>query len=138
MQGGRKSQESCGKECEISAPKVRAPVLKKRKVDEASSLEPTFQNSASKEHNVDEDTSFESVSLSQRKKRKTAAKNDDIIDPNQCCVCFRTFEEDEMQKTGMEWVECACKRWLHEDCIDHDVINVDVDGKELLCPYCCV
>ena len=58
MQGGRKSQESCGKECEISAPKVRAPVLKKRKVDEASSLEPTFQNSASKEHNVDEDTSF--------------------------------------------------------------------------------
>ena len=72
-----------------------------------------------------------------RKKRKTADKNDVNIDPNQCCVCFRTFEEDEMEKNGMEWVECVCKRWLHEACIDY-VTNVDVDGKELLCPYCCV
>ena len=40
------------------------------------------------------------------------------IDPNQYCVCFRTFEEDEMEKTGMEWVECVWKRWLHEDCIE--------------------
>ena len=75
-------------------------VSKKSKIDEASSSEP---NSASKDH-VDEDTS-----VSRRKKRMTAAKNDDIIDPNQCCLCFRTFEEDEMEKTGMEWVECVCK-----------------------------
>ena len=72
----------------------------------------------------------------QRKKRKTT--NDDMtnddIDPNQCCVCFRTFTEDELEKTGLEWVECVCKRWLHEDCIDY-ATNVDV---ELLCPYCCV
>ena len=106
---------------------------KKRKVDEASSLEPRFVTSATKEHNVDEDTS---VSVSQRKKRKTADKNDDNIDPNQCCVCLQTYEEDEMEKNGMEWVEYVCKRWLHQDCIDY-VTNVDVDGKELLCPYCC-
>ena len=34
-------------------------------------------------------------------------------------------------------MECACKRWLHEDCIDYDIV-VGSDGKELLCPYCVV
>ena len=37
-------------------------------------------------------------SVLQRNKCKTtssAAKNDNI-DPNQCCVCFRTFEDDEV------------------------------------------
>ena len=54
------------------------------------------------------------------------------IDRNQCCVCLQTFEEEEKQKSAMEWVECVCKRWLHEDCIDMLLIW----GKELLCPYC--
>lgn len=115
-----KAAENAKKAAERSAslakkytPKVRTTVSKKHKIDEASSSEP---NSASKDH-VDEDTS-----VSREKKLKTA-KNDDIIDPNQCCLCFRTFEEDEMEKTGMEWVEYVCKRWLHEDCIDY-VTNV--------------
>ena len=91
----RKVAERSARLVKKSAPKAKAPVSKKRKVDEASSLEPTFENSASKEHNVDEDTSFESVSVTQRKKCKTAVKNDDYIDPNQYCVCFRTFEDGE-------------------------------------------
>ena len=124
----RKAAERSARLVKKSAPKVRATVSKKRNINEVLSSEP---NSASKEH-VDEDTS-----VSRRKKRKTTAKNGDNINPNQCCLCFRTFEEDEMEKTGMEWVECVCKRWLHEDCIDY-VTNVDDDGKEMLCPYCCV
>ena len=38
--------------------------------------------------------------------------------------------------TGCEWVECACERWLHEMCVSG--VEVNIDGKELLCPFCCV
>ena len=58
------------------------------------------------------------------------------IDINQCCVCFGTFQEDQELGTGYEWVECACKRWLHEVCISD--IELNSNGKELLCPFCCV
>ena len=49
----RKSAERSARLVKKSAPKARAPVSKKRKVDKASSLEPTFENSASKENIVD-------------------------------------------------------------------------------------
>ena len=50
-------------------------------------------------------------------RRKRAEGGDHDIDTNQCCVCFRTYEEDVNDETGLEWVECACQRWLHEECI---------------------
>ena len=50
------------------------------------------------------------------------------IDTNQCCICFRTFTEDALEGTGLEWVECVCGRWLHEDCISYDIAT-DADGK---------
>ena len=59
------------------------------------------------------------------------------IDTNECCICFRTFEEDTMEKTGLDWVECVCGRWLHEECITYNIIS-DASGRELLCPFCCV
>ena len=134
----RKAEERAKKAAERSsrltkraAPKATTSVSKKRKVVKdsfPSCLEP------GSERKDDEDASS---SVPQRKKRKTASKNDDNINPKECCVCFRTFEDDEVEETGLEWVECACKRWLHEDCIDY-ATNVAVDGKELLCPYCCV
>ena len=40
-----------------------------------------------------------------------------------------------VDETGLVWVECACKRWLHEDCIDYDSV-VNINGQELLCPLC--
>ena len=50
-------------------------------------------------------------------------------------VCAnRTFADNE-KETGLEWVECVCTRWLHEQCIDYD-IEVDADRRELICPYC--
>ena len=58
------------------------------------------------------------------------------IDINQCCVCYGTFQEDQELGYGFEWVVCACKRWLHEVCVSD--IEIDADGKELLCPFCCV
>ena len=51
---------------------------------------------------------------------------------NVCCVCFQCYQDDQEDS---DWVQCACKRWLHEDCIT-DVVH-DVHGRELFCPYCC-
>ena len=54
---------------------------------------------------------------------------------NACCVCFQFYLGDE---EDTYWIQCACGRWLHEDCIDvEDIIN-DVYGRELFCPYCAV
>lgn len=50
---------------------------------------------------------------------------------NVCCVCFQCYLGDQEDS---EWVQCACKRWLHEGCITD--IEYDVYGRELFCPYC--
>ena len=134
----RKAEERAKKAAERNSrsknrapPKVKTSVPKRRKVDEegTSSAEPV---SGTKQRHTSKNP------VATRKKRMTAAaKNDSTINPNECCVCFRTFQEDEIEKTGLEWVECVCMRWLHEDCIDY-VTDVDVNGRELLCPFCCV
>jgi len=49
-------------------------------------------------------------------------------DMNQCCMCFEMYEPDT------EWVQCVCKRWLHEEC--YTEVVVDKYGRELLCPSC--
>ena len=67
-------------------------------------------------------------------RRKRAEGGDHDIDTNQCCVCFRTYKNDE---TGLEWVECVCQRWLHKECIDYE-IACNANGEDLLCPLCCV
>ena len=53
---------------------------------------------------------------------------------NQCCVCFHTYEEDQLEQTGLQWVQCICKRWVHEDCYEEVLTNKN--GRELICPYC--
>ena len=75
----------------------------------------------------------------QTKRRKIGepSHSDCQVVQNVCCVCGGTFEEDQRDATGLEWVECACKRWLHEDCIVAD-IQVNADGREIFCPYCVV
>ncbi len=55
---------------------------------------------------------------------------DDVIESNKCCVCYEEYEEEE----EMEWVQCPCSRWLHEECIIET--RVDTFGKELLCHHC--
>ena len=57
---------------------------------------------------------------------------DDVIISDRCCVCYQDYSEGE----GVEWVQCPCTRWLHEDCVVDSVM--DSSGKELLCPHCCV
>ena len=56
------------------------------------------------------------------------------IDPNICCMCFGSFEDDVCNGDGAGWVSCNCGRWLHEDCVEDYVVNES--GAELFCPFC--
>lgn len=51
---------------------------------------------------------------------------------NQCCVCNCTYEDDQREGTGSDWVQCACKRWLHEECLCD--IEIDALRREMFCP----
>jgi len=50
---------------------------------------------------------------------------------NECCVCFEMYRGDHEVN---DWLQCACGRWLHEECIT-DIVH-DKFGRELYCPYC--
>ena len=56
---------------------------------------------------------------------------DDEIDVNRCCVCFGMYADDA--GTGREWLECRCSRWIHEDCIDNDDVDIE---QCIFCPLC--
>ena len=65
--------------------------------------------------------------------KKARLENEDI-DDSKCCVCFTTYEDDVVNRSGKDWVCCACGRWLHEECVEECVL--DSTGKERLCPLC--
>jgi len=69
------------------------------------------------------------VNASSAKRSKHSA--DDEIDVNRCCVCFGIYSDDA--GTGREWLECRCSRWLHEDCVDDDDVNIE---QCIFCPLC--
>ena len=62
---------------------------------------------------------------------RTDHSSSSAFDQSECCICFVTYEDDQ---SGKDWVECACGRWLHEDCADD--CFVDDEGKERLCLIC--
>ena len=62
------------------------------------------------------------------------SSTDSEIDFNVCCMCFGTYSEDVANGDGRDWIECACGRWLHEDCAEDCLLNKD--GKEMFCHSC--
>ena len=58
----------------------------------------------------------------------------EVIDPNKCCMCFVSYEDDILEGTGADWIFCKCGRWLHEDCVE-DIVK-DSDGDERFCSFC--
>ena len=56
------------------------------------------------------------------------------IDENVCCMCFESYFNDVAEQSGRDWVNCACGRWLHEECAeDH---KIDSIGKDRFGHYC--
>jgi len=73
----------------------------------------------------------DSSSTSRAKRSRTVENADNEIDSNRCCTCFGLFSDDV--GTEREWLKCSCGRWIHEDCVDEDDINIDATK---LCPLC--
>ena len=57
----------------------------------------------------------------------------EVIDPNKCCMCFVTYEDDVLDVAGAEWIFCKCGR----DCTRgvEDVVK-DSTGDERYCFFC--
>ena len=68
-------------------------------------------------------------------KEKGSRSSEEEIDTNECAVCFRTYDDDIELETGADWIECACGRWVHENCVDYGIV-VDAMGRERICPHC--
>ena len=44
-------------------------------------------------------------------------------------MCFGVYADDA--GTGREWLQCQCSRWIHEDCIDDDDVDIE---QCVVCP----
>ena len=65
---------------------------------------------------------FESVT------KRSRNNVDDEIDADRRVVCFGCFADDT--GTGRKWIMCSCMRWIHEDSIDNE--DVDIEKKYVL------
>ena len=58
----------------------------------------------------------------------------EVIDPNICCVCFSSYDDDA--GTGREWLHCHYGRWIHEDSVAMEECDFDASGNMNTCPLC--
>ena len=58
-------------------------------------------------------------------KRNASTKEKDL---DECPICKMKWEDDRDKDSV--WLECNCKQWLHEQCIDYDICD------PYLCPNC--
>ena len=142
-ENARKKAEEKLRKAEDKAKKAQASVSKtrsnanKRALDSESAAvsEESMPSKRTKVASTSNTSSGVSTRLSCMP-RITSETDEEEINPNVCCMCFVTFEEDTCEQTGAEWLPCACGRWLHEDCAE-DIV-VDSDGNERCCPFCVV
>ena len=126
----RKREEDQKRKQEERVRKAQAKAKQKEQktAEKAHRTHPRTQTSS------DKTVSTCSTRSSAQPPQKKARIQDETIDENKCCVCFTLYDEDVQNKSGKEWVMCACSRWLHEECAEDCVL--DSTGKERLCPLC--
>ena len=54
---------------------------------------------------------------------------EEVEDNYECAFCYGSYCTD-----GRDWLECACSRWVHEDCMEEVIL--DDEGRERFCPFC--
>lgn len=61
-------------------------------------------------------------------KKSDANKTDTAIEEKyaECPICKMKWEDD--RDVNSQWLECHCGQWLHETCIDYDILD----------PYLCL
>ena len=123
----RKSDERARRAVEKAKDKSKKAAQKARKQKEKVQNPPNTTSN----HNTSTSSTRRSSEQPPTKKARVA---DEAIDDSRCCVCFITYEDDVLNKTGKDWVGCVCGRWLHEECMEESCL--DSTGKERLCPLC--
>ena len=126
----KREQEKIRKAAEKEAEKARRAEASKRKAQERREAE------ASKRAKSSEQSGGESSSRSTRLRARQPAvpQLDPLVRSDVCCVCNQSYEEDMELGGGVKWVQCACLRWLHEDCVIGS--SVASNGHVQLCPFC--
>lgn len=79
-------------------------------------------------------TSVADASVAACRRDRSSESTSEAIDPNKCCMCFVSYEDDVLEGAGAVWISCKCGRWLHEDCVE-DVVT-DSTGEERFCFFC--
>ena len=62
-------------------------------------------------------------SYTQPSVKRSKSNADEEIDVNRCCASFGMYADDA--GIGREWLQCRCSRWIHEDCIDDDDVDIE-------------
>ena len=62
------------------------------------------------------------------RKGKGKATVKDTRDLDTCPICMEMFEK--VRYDMGDWIECHCKQWIHEDCINYNFV------EPFICPKC--
>ena len=84
----------------------KTKVASKAPGDPATAREPSTSLTSSPEA----ESAGSSSKPSRQRKADHNESDSDSVDENQCCVCFQTYENDMVEDTGLDWLQCACKR----------------------------
>lgn len=128
----KKAEEKRKKEHERIKKVAEKEATKARKAEEKRQAEERKQAERNARQ-AQPSTSSSSMSTVQLRSRQQV-RVEPVIVSNMCCVCQQSYEEDMELGGGVEWVQCSCLRWLHEDCVLDS--SVSSDGKVQLCPFC--
>ena len=110
---------------------------KRKREEQQKKAEIKAKNAAQKKLKVSQksdSTSSEACASAPPKKRACKQREtENEINTDMCCVCCVLYSED-INGSGSDWIECACGRWLHEDCAEGCIVGAD--GRERFCPFC--
>ena len=131
----RKAEEKARKEAPEKAKKAKEWKIQAKLKKNTGSTSASAIDTGRKQINVSSATSTSSSCEGPPPKKVRLDKpTSNSIDPNVCCMCFGTYEDDILEGVGAEWISCACGRWLHKDC-GEDCI-ADENGQERFCLFC--
>ena len=53
------------------------------------------------------------------------AKKSIVTEDGVCCICFGAYDNDVIEQTGAVWIACGCGQWVHEDCVEDVVLEMN-------------
>lgn len=116
-----KAKERANRQKKASAKRSQQPTKRKQ---------PTAPKRPAKAPRVEpagDDASTRNVVTRSSKEKSASTEVTETIDVNLCYICFQTY--DSSDEDAGDWIECTCGQWVHEDCVDYDIV-VDASGRQ--------